>query len=103
MAAQERGVPVEIAKRHDNWPRLGLSQAGPATCRQVEIPETVPLILLVTDGVSDQVNPTALETLCRLHATDPQALAGALVAAVKEDGDGYRDDATVIAMLRCSR
>ncbi|MFI5987724.1 SpoIIE family protein phosphatase [Streptomyces sp. NPDC051555] len=97
------GVPVEIAEHHDNWSRLGLSQAGPATCRQVEIPENIKLILLVSDGISDQVDAQTMETLCRRHEADPQALADALVAAVKEDGDGYRDDATVIAMLRCSR
>ncbi|MCX5077759.1 SpoIIE family protein phosphatase [Streptomyces sp. NBC_00424] len=94
------GVPVEVAERHDNWSRLGLAQASAATCRQVEIPEDVRLVLLVSDGVSDQVDPPTMETLCRRHATDPQALADALVAAAKEDDAGYRDDATVIAMLR---
>ena len=94
------GVPVEIAERHDNWSRLGLSQAGPATCRQVEIPENIRLVLLVSDGISDQVDAQTMETLCRRHEADPRALADALVAAANEDADGYRDDATVIAMLR---
>ncbi|GAA2679610.1 hypothetical protein GCM10009864_59890 [Streptomyces lunalinharesii] len=37
---------------------------------------------------------------CRTHRDDPQALAEALVAAAAEDGDGYRDDATALVLLR---
>ncbi|GGX34004.1 SpoIIE family protein phosphatase [Streptomyces noursei] len=94
------GVPVEIAEDHDNWARLGLAQASAATCRQVEIPEEVSLVLLVSDGISDQVDQETAEALCRTHEADPQALADALVAAAEEDDEGYRDDATVIVLLR---
>ncbi|MEV5348934.1 SpoIIE family protein phosphatase [Streptomyces achromogenes] len=99
------GVPVEIAETQDNWARLGLAQATEMTCRQVEIPENIPLVLLLSDGVSDQVTPEKAEELCREHADMPQALADALVTAVEgkeEDGTGelYRDDATVVVLRR---
>ncbi|WP_180985802.1 hypothetical protein [Streptomyces sp. CB02959] len=45
--------------------RLGLAQAGAATCRQVEIPEEIRLVLLVSDGVSEQVDQEMAEELCR--------------------------------------
>lgn len=97
------GVPVEIAETQDNWARLGLGQATEMTCRQLEIPEDVPLVLLVTDGISDQVPEEAFADLCRVHADAPQALADALVAAAddgEEDGKVYRDDATVVVLRR---
>ncbi|GLV87970.1 hypothetical protein Slala03_76590 [Streptomyces lavendulae subsp. lavendulae] len=96
------GAAVELdAELHDNWSRLGLAQASAATCRQVRIPEAeVRLVLLVSDGVSDQVDLETWTTLCRSHQDDPQALADALVAAVVADCEGYRDDCTVIALLR---
>ncbi|WP_331759757.1 SpoIIE family protein phosphatase [Streptomyces anulatus] len=101
------GVPIEIAATQDNWARLGLSQATEYTCRQVEIPETVPLVLLVSDGVSDQVDLETAEALCREHQWAPQALADALVAAAqstmdRESGRPTRDDASVVALLRRS-
>ncbi|MEU2436589.1 SpoIIE family protein phosphatase [Streptomyces rubradiris] len=101
------GVPVEIAATQDNWARFGLAEATEMTCRQVEIPEDVPLVLLVSDGVSDQVDLARAEALCREHADAPQALADALVAAAEgepdESGELYRDDATVIALRRTAR
>ncbi|MFD6534902.1 SpoIIE family protein phosphatase [Streptomyces goshikiensis] len=88
------------AKRHDNWSRLGLAQSSAATCRQVQIPEgEARLVLLMSDGVSDQVEPDAIAGLCGEHAADPQALADALVAAAEADESGYRDDATVVVLL----
>lgn len=99
------GVPVEIAATQDNWARLGLAQATEMTCRQVEIPEDIPVVLLVSDGVSDQVAPETFAALCREHGATPQALADALVAAVEgehdeETGKLYRDDATVVVLRR---
>ncbi|MCZ1012112.1 hypothetical protein [Streptomyces lydicus] len=94
------GRPVEIAEDHDNWSRTGLAQAGAAMCRETQIPEHVRLVLLVTDGIADQVNQETMEALCRAHETDPQALADALTAAAETDTDGCRDDATVVALLR---
>ncbi|MFE4264486.1 SpoIIE family protein phosphatase [Streptomyces sp. NPDC056883] len=95
------GAAVELdAELHDNWSRLGLAQASAATCRQVQIPEEVYLILLVSDGVSDQVDAETWTALCHALQDDPQGLADALVAAAEEDCEGYRDDCTVIAMRR---
>lgn len=95
---RRNGVAVELAATHDNWSRTGLAQAGAAMCRETQIPESVRLVLLVTDGVSDQVGHELMEALCRTHAADPQTLADALTAAAETDEDGYRDDATVIAI-----
>ncbi|WP_411129117.1 SpoIIE family protein phosphatase [Streptomyces sp. x-19] len=99
-------MPAAVAEPQDNWARLGLAQAGAATCRQVKIPEEIRLVLLVSDGVSDQVDQETAEELCRAHHDDPQALTDALVAAAAaaadDDADGYRDDATVLALLRCT-
>ncbi|MGW3091579.1 hypothetical protein [Streptomyces sp. NPDC001108] len=98
-------VPIETAEDQDNWARLGLAQATEMTCRQLEIPEDVPLVLLVSDGVSDQVDQETAEALCREHFDAPQALADALVAAAEgeddpETGELYRDDATAIVLRR---
>ncbi|MFE0648186.1 hypothetical protein ACFVZH_06310 [Streptomyces sp. NPDC059534] len=94
------GVPVEIAENHDNWSRLGLAKASAATCRQVEIPEEVGLVLLVSDGVPDHVGLNTVEALCRSHGSEPQVLADALVAAARGDSEGYRDDTTAVVLAR---
>ncbi|MEU8540844.1 SpoIIE family protein phosphatase [Streptomyces sp. NPDC048717] len=95
-------IPAEVAAAQDNWVRLGLAEATEMTCRQVQVPEDVPLLLLVSDGVTDQVDREAAEALCRRYAGDPQALADALVAAAEgtkdEKGELYRDDATVVVL-----
>ncbi|MEU6979611.1 hypothetical protein [Streptomyces sp. NPDC046371] len=100
-------VPLDDAETQDNWARIGLAQATEMTCRQLEIPEEVPLVMLVSDGISDQVDPGFWEDLCRKHLDAPQALADALVAAAEDgeldelDGGGfYRDDATVVVLRR---
>jgi hypothetical protein len=98
-------VPLDVAEDQDNWSRLGLAQATEMTCRQLEIPEDVPVVLLVSDGISDQVDQETAEALCRKHSTDPQALADALAAAAQpeidpETGELYRDDATVVVLQR---
>ncbi|WP_017541557.1 SpoIIE family protein phosphatase [Nocardiopsis halophila] len=97
------GTPVEIAEEHDNCAMLGLAQATEMTVRQLTVPEEVPMVLLVSDGVSDQVDLETAEELFREHADDPQALADALVAAAEdgeEDGELYRDDASAIVLRR---
>jgi serine/threonine protein phosphatase PrpC len=95
------GASVGLAAElQDNWSRLRLAQAGSATCRQVQVPAEVSLVLLVSDRVSNQVPPDVLSRLCREHADDPHSLADALFAATAEDESGYRDDATVVALLR---
>lgn len=98
-------VPLEVAETQDNWARLGLREATELTCRQVQITEDVPVVLLVSDGISDQVALEKAEELCRDHAGAPQALADALVAAAEgeeeeDTGELYRDDATVVVLRR---
>jgi len=95
--AKYEGVAIDLVDHHDAWARLGLAQATAATCREAEIPAGH-LVLLCSDGISDQVDQETAESLCREHATDPQALADALVAAVEPDDTGYRDDATVVVL-----
>ncbi|MFJ8374071.1 SpoIIE family protein phosphatase [Streptomyces sp. NPDC094461] len=100
-------VPAEVAETQDTLARLGLREATEMTCRQVEIPEDVPLVLLVSDGISDQVSEEVWTDLIRQHETDPQALADALVAAAQDEiddetGEQYRDDATVVVLRRAT-
>ncbi|NEB95466.1 SpoIIE family protein phosphatase [Streptomyces bauhiniae] len=92
------GPPVEIAEQYDQWVRVSLHSATVATTREIEV--TDPLIILTSDGVHDQTDPVALESLVREHEADPQALADALVNAAQPDADGYRDDATAIVIRR---
>ncbi|GAA3710846.1 SpoIIE family protein phosphatase [Streptomyces sp. NEAU-PBA10] len=93
-------VPAPIVEHHNAWARLGLAQASAATCREAEIPDDVTLVLLCSDGVSDQVDQATWRELCTTHAGNPQSLADALVAAAVTDDKGYRDDATVVVLLR---
>jgi serine/threonine protein phosphatase PrpC len=95
---RRNGVAVELAEHHVNWSRTGLAQAGAFMCRETQIPESVRLVLLVSDGVSYQVGHELMEALRWEHESDPQALAEALTAAAESDEEGYRDDATVIAL-----
>ncbi|MFF1957978.1 hypothetical protein ACFVWX_13430 [Streptomyces sp. NPDC058220] len=90
-------IPIEVAAHHDAWVRVSLSQATVATVGEVGIDDH--LILITSDGIHDQIEHTALESLVREHAAAPQALADALVAAAQPDSDGYRDDATVVVLL----
>ncbi|MGW5114316.1 hypothetical protein ACWEQ8_02500 [Streptomyces noursei] len=53
-----------------------------------------------SEGISDEVDLETTEVLCRTHAADPQALADALVDAAEDDAEGYRNDASVIVLLR---
>ncbi|EGJ77706.1 hypothetical protein STTU_4917 [Streptomyces sp. Tu6071] len=89
-------VPIEVAEHHDAWVRVSLRTAVVATVRQVEAPG--PLIILTSDGVHDYVRSDALEHLADEYATDPQALADALVAAPEPRAGGYRDDATAVVI-----
>jgi PPM family protein phosphatase len=89
------GAPLELAADHDNWLRTSLGLATVATVYEVNIPADE-LVILTSDGVHDQVSHDEFVDLVRAHAGDPAQLAGALVAAARDDVDGYRDDATAI-------
>lgn len=94
------GQALPEYKAHDNWVLSVLSRALPTTVFEVVV-EGDELVILTSDGVHDQVPHAELEALVREHSGDPQALAAAIVAAAREDDDGYRDDATAI-VLRCA-
>ncbi|MYR56916.1 SpoIIE family protein phosphatase [Streptomyces sp. SID625] len=92
------GVPAPIIEHHNAWARLGLAQASAATCREAQLPDDLELLVLCSDGASEQVDQATWRKLCATHADDPQALADALVAAATADETGYRDDATVVVL-----
>ncbi|MFJ4576157.1 hypothetical protein ACIP4W_33025 [Streptomyces sp. NPDC088846] len=93
---RRNGAPWEIATAHDNWVRTTLAHAVVATVAEVTIPD--PVVLLLSDGIHDQIPHDDLTALVRDHATTPQALATALVTATTADADGYRDDATAVVI-----
>lgn len=88
---------VDLAPKHDNWVRIALSTATPATVALAEIPhgETV---ILASDGLDD-ISHDELEAFAAEHEGNPQALADSWVAAACADEKGYRDDATVAVLL----
>ncbi|MEV8452065.1 hypothetical protein AB0467_04380 [Streptomyces sp. NPDC052095] len=90
------GIGEDIAGTHDNWVRTTLADAVVATVAQVTIPD--PVVLLLSDGIHDQIPHHDLTRLVREHADTPQALATALVTAASANADGYRDDATAIVI-----
>ncbi|MFH9403272.1 PP2C family protein-serine/threonine phosphatase [Streptomyces sp. NPDC017638] len=90
------GVPVEMARDHDNWLRTSLSRATVGTVYTVTVDD--PLLILTSDGVHDQIPPAVLETVVRTLETDPQGLADALVAEARARAGGYRDDATAVVI-----
>ncbi|MFI2209605.1 hypothetical protein [Streptomyces sp. NPDC020141] len=80
-----------------DWFLISLSTATQLTVALSSAP-VGHLVLLVSDGVSDQTAPAALEQLVREYAADPQALDEPVVAAAEADDAGYRDDATAIVL-----
>ncbi|MGW3060652.1 hypothetical protein ACWC98_32630 [Streptomyces goshikiensis] len=92
------GVPVDLARDHDNWIRVTLERATPATVFTAVIPAHE-LVLLTSDGVHDQVEPDIVDALVRKHQHSPQDLVEALVAAAAPGDGGYRDDATAVVVL----
>lgn len=95
---KQHGAPWEVAEDHAGWIRTSLALATVATVFETET--DAPLVILTSDGVHDALEAEDLEELVRAHTDDPQALANALVAAPQLDGDGYRDDATAVVILR---
>ncbi|MFJ9260477.1 hypothetical protein ACIRP4_09435 [Streptomyces bacillaris] len=93
---RQYGPSVEIAAHYDDWVRVSLHSATVATVGEVDIPDSV--VILLSDGVHDQVAMSVMEDLAREHHRDPQALATALVAAAQADESGYRDDATAVVI-----
>lgn len=100
------GEPAaRVAATHDHWLRLGLRAATPAAVAELHGLDihgttlaTGQVLLLTSDGVHDQTSHDVLVELIRAHGDDTQDLADALVAAAGPNSDGYRDDATAIAV-----
>jgi hypothetical protein len=89
---QRFGIDVPAA---EDILTTSLATATPATVLTVHT--TAQLVILASDGL-DALGENAIASLARRHGHSPHALADALVTAVPEDGDGYRDDATVIVL-----
>ncbi|MFD5682180.1 PP2C family serine/threonine-protein phosphatase [Streptomyces bacillaris] len=98
---RQYGPPVEIAAHYDAWVRVSLHSATVATVGEVDIPDEV--VILLSDGVHDQVPTDVMEDLVREHHDTPQVLAAALVAAAQADESGYRDDATAVVIAVAGR
>jgi serine/threonine protein phosphatase PrpC len=92
---REHGAPWEIAAAADHWLTTTLGRATPAGILTVTCHD--PLIILASDGI-DSIPAGELEAIVRDFAHEPQALADSIVAAAQENGDGYRDDATVVVI-----
>ncbi|MFF3553460.1 hypothetical protein ACFYXL_08570 [Streptomyces tsukubensis] len=90
-------VPTETAALVlDDYARAALGRSSIATVPLCQITDR--LVILTSDGVHAQAGHALMEILTREHATDPQALANAIVAAALPTPDGYRDDATCIVL-----
>ncbi len=99
---RQHGMPgAHVA--YDAWLRQSLATATVTSIALTEAPDHG-LLLLVSDGIANQVDMETVAELCRKYSADPQTLADALVAAAEggmgDDGEVYRDDATVIVLGR---
>ncbi|MFD5932486.1 SpoIIE family protein phosphatase [Streptomyces sp. NPDC060333] len=95
-----QGMPADEAAAYSSKLTVSFSDLSIAACNEAPIPKGH-LVILTSDGVHDQMDPTTLNTLVHTHHNDAQALAEALVAAAEdgvEDGQPYRDDATTIVI-----
>lgn len=90
------GDLAALAAHHDNWLRSSLGRCSIATVHATAAAD--PLVLLTSDGAHEQVPHEQIEALIRGHGGDLQALVDSIVAAALPGEDGYRDDATVIAL-----
>ncbi|MEV3875036.1 hypothetical protein [Streptomyces sp. NPDC049906] len=88
---------TDLAPQHDNWVRTDLAGTTPTTVALATAPAGE-LVLLLSDGVDDQVPPAVMARLVREHHADPQALATALVEAAQDQPSGDRDDATCVVL-----
>lgn len=89
------GLPPDVALPLDQWVTSTLGRCSIATVHTVGIDDG--LVILASDGI-EQIPADELTELVRTLASEPQALAEAIVAAAREKKDGYRDDTTVIVL-----
>ncbi|WNI16230.1 hypothetical protein [Actinacidiphila sp. ITFR-21] len=95
LAEQMRVLGIPVGDVAHDWITTALPQATPATVLSVTCHD--PLIILASDG-TDALTHGNLTALVRQHATSPQTLADAIVNAVPNGPDGYRDDTTVTVL-----
>ncbi|MFD6874601.1 MULTISPECIES: PP2C family protein-serine/threonine phosphatase [unclassified Streptomyces] len=91
------GYTGEIPRQAAKWVRTTVRSAAVATVSEAWTRS--PLVVLMSDGVHDQVPHGAMEALALRYEDDPQALSEALVAAAT-GADGVRDDATALVIRR---
>ncbi|WP_371627713.1 hypothetical protein OG245_36985 [Streptomyces sp. NBC_01116] len=84
------GYTAETPRRAATWVRTTVRSAAVATVSEAWTRS--PLVVLMSDGVHDQVPHGAMEALALRYEDDPQALSEALVAAAATGADGIRDD-----------
>lgn len=89
------GIDNDLSAAADDILSTSLATAAPATVLAVHT--DAPLVILASDGL-DALGASGIARLARQHGGDPHALAAALVTAVPENDDGYRDDATVVVI-----
>lgn len=90
------GASWNVAEDHSNWVRTSLAHATVATVHETEVTDR--LVILTSDGVHDQIDHDQMMDLVRAHEASPEDLADALVEAAKDNGHGYRDDATAVVI-----
>ncbi|MEI7029918.1 PP2C family protein-serine/threonine phosphatase [Streptomyces pratensis] len=91
------GYTGEIPRQAAKWVRTTVRSAAVATVSEAWTRS--PLVVLMSDGVHDQVPHGTMEALALRYKDDPQALSEALVAAAT-GADGVRDDATALVIRR---
>ncbi|GAA2264770.1 hypothetical protein GCM10010232_66180 [Streptomyces amakusaensis] len=92
------------ARLHNNWIRTSLALATPTSVAEAETkaPSGTRVLLLMSDGITDQVKRRTIKHLTKRYATHPKKLAKKLVAAAENRPSGRRDDATVIVVTGTS-
>ncbi|MFF6842135.1 PP2C family protein-serine/threonine phosphatase [Streptomyces tanashiensis] len=92
------GYTGEIPRPAARWVRTTVRSAVVATVSEAWTES--PLVVLMSDGVHDQVPHGAMEALVLRYEGEPQALSDALVAAAETGAGGVRDDATAVVIRR---
>lgn len=91
------GYTGEIPRQAAKWVRTTVRSAAVATVSEAWTQS--PLVVLMSDGVHDQVPHSEMEALALRYEDDPHALSEALVGAAIGT-DGVRDDASALVIRR---
>ncbi|WP_332010717.1 SpoIIE family protein phosphatase [Streptomyces uncialis] len=101
MIGHDKSAPATGALMAETAVRIGV-QRGPLAESETKVPRGERVLLLMSDGITDQVKRRTIKRLAKRHATRPKKLAKALVAAAENRPSGRRDDATVIIVTGTS-